>query len=90
MNGPEAASIMRYSLQYEGPILGNNNYTFVFSHYSSSVMVLTHTYMCIVGVTGNALPDDIARYIANGANEVITKPLTKSKLLAAISRYKEF
>ncbi len=45
--------------------------------------------MCIVGVTGNALPDDIARYIASGANEVITKPLTKSKLLEAISRYKE-
>eukprot|EP01036_Dinobryon_divergens_P022753 gene22753-31042_t len=62
MNGPEAASIMRYSLQYDGPI---------------------------IGVTGNALPDDIARFIANGASEVITKPLTKSKLLGAISRYKE-
>lgn len=97
MNGPEAASIMRYSLQYEGPIIGNNCalsstlHTFVFDpgFHHIIVMVLTHIYICIVGVTGNALPDDIARFIANGASEVITKPLTKSKLLGAISRYKE-
>ena len=40
-----------------------------------------------VGVTGNALPEDIARFVAHGADEVVLKPLTKSKLLDAIARY---
>ena len=39
------------------------------------------------GVTGNALPEDRARFIANGANEVVVKPLTKAKLLEAVLRY---
>ena len=67
------------------------HYTLSFLIQASIILSLwcKHIYICIVGVTGNALPDDIARFIANGASEVITKPLTKSKLLGAISRYKE-
>jgi len=40
-----------------------------------------------VGVTGNALPEDIAHFVAHGADEVVLKPLTRSKLLDALSRY---
>jgi len=36
------------------------------------------------GVTGNALPEDIAKFIACGANTVLTKPLTKAKLMCAL------
>ena len=35
----------------------------------------------------NALPDDMARFIASGANEVVTKPLTKIKLMVALDHY---
>lgn len=38
-------------------------------------------------MTGNALPEDIAIFVAKGANEVITKPLTKAKLLDALARH---
>jgi len=38
----------------------------------------------IIGVTGNALPEDIAKFIAKGANTVLTKPLTKAKLASAL------
>eukprot|EP00597_Dinobryon_sp_UTEXLB2267_P017381 CAMPEP_0201112334 /NCGR_PEP_ID=MMETSP0812-20130820/77187_1 /ASSEMBLY_ACC=CAM_ASM_000668 /TAXON_ID=98059 /ORGANISM="Dinobryon sp., Strain UTEXLB2267" /LENGTH=640 /DNA_ID=CAMNT_0047375655 /DNA_START=533 /DNA_END=2455 /DNA_ORIENTATION=- len=38
----------------------------------------------IIGVTGNALPEDIAKFIASGANSVLTKPLTRAKFLQAI------
>ena len=38
-------------------------------------------------ITGNALPEDMARFIASGANEVLTKPLTKMKLIDAIGRF---
>jgi CheY-like chemotaxis protein len=38
-------------------------------------------------VTGNALPDDMAKFIASGANEVLTKPLTKMKLMNSLSRF---
>jgi CheY-like chemotaxis protein len=33
------------------------------------------------GITGNALPQDIANFLESGADEVIIKPLTKAKLL---------
>ena len=46
-----------------------------------------HVLIVQLGVTGNALPDDIARFIAHGANEVLTEPLTKFKLLDAIAGY---
>jgi len=38
------------------------------------------------GITGNALPHDIANFLNSGADEVIIKPLTKAKLLDVISR----
>jgi len=37
------------------------------------------------GVTGNALPEDMAKFIACGANKVLTKPLTKAKLFDALA-----
>ena len=44
-------------------------------------------FVCPPAITGNALPDDMARFIASGANEVLTKPLTKMKLIDAIGRF---
>lgn len=41
----------------------------------------------IIGVTGNALPEDLARFVASGANEVLTKPLNRAKLGAALAAY---
>lgn len=38
----------------------------------------------IIGVTGNALPDDIAYFMESGADCVVTKPLTNKKLMDAI------
>ena len=38
----------------------------------------------VIGVTGNALPEDIAFFKAHGTNSVITKPLTNAKLLEDI------
>ena len=38
----------------------------------------------VIGVTGNALPEDLAYFKNHGADEVITKPLTNAKLIGAI------
>ena len=38
----------------------------------------------VIGITGNALPEDIAFFKSHGANSVVTKPLTNAKLLDAI------
>jgi len=35
----------------------------------------------IIGLTGNALPEDIDTFMRNGANLVLTKPIDKSLLL---------
>jgi CheY-like chemotaxis protein len=40
----------------------------------------------IVGITGNALPEELAFFKANGADSVITKPLTNAKLIGAIQK----
>mmetsp|Transcript_15599 Transcript_15599/g.21391 ORF Transcript_15599/g.21391 Transcript_15599/m.21391 type:complete len:118 (-) Transcript_15599:237-590(-) len=41
----------------------------------------------ILGITGNVHAEQIADFVNHGVNEVITKPLTKSKLLLAIATY---
>eukprot|EP01035_Chromulina_nebulosa_P069316 gene69316-biopygen17506 len=46
-----------------------------------------HFRGAIIGITGNALPDDIEYFISCGANHVITKPLTKAKLMDALHRF---
>lgn len=38
-------------------------------------------------MTGNALPEDLARFVASGPNEELTKPLNRAKLGAALAAY---
>ena len=38
----------------------------------------------VIGITGNALPEDLAYFKNHGANKVVTKPLTNAKLIDAI------
>jgi len=46
-----------------------------------------HFQGVILGITGNALPADIAQFLQHGANEVLTKPLTRAKLLTQLRLY---
>ena len=39
-----------------------------------------------LGITGNALPEDIDFFLSSGANQVVTKPLSRTKLLDALHR----
>ena len=38
----------------------------------------------VIGITGNALPEDLDTFRDHGANMVLTKPLTNAKLMDAI------
>jgi CheY-like chemotaxis protein len=38
----------------------------------------------LIGITGNALPEDLDTFRDHGANMVLTKPLTNNKLMDAI------
>lgn len=38
-------------------------------------------------VTGNALEEDVQAFILAGAHEVLTKPVSRAKLEAALGRY---
>ena len=74
MHGPDAARIMREDLLYDGDIIG----------ILDCLMECLFNNDCLAGVTGNALPKDIATFISSGANQVITKPLTRSKLIDSL------
>eukprot|EP01036_Dinobryon_divergens_P037530 gene37530-biopygen29716 len=41
----------------------------------------------IIGITGNALPEDIDLFVSSGANQVVTKPLARAKLLDALHHF---
>ena len=38
----------------------------------------------VIGITGNALPEDLDNFRDHGANKVLTKPLTNAKLMEAM------
>ena len=38
----------------------------------------------VIGITGNALPEDLENFRQHGANIVLTKPLTNAKLIDAM------
>lgn len=39
------------------------------------------------GITGNVHPEQIAEFLQHGANKVISKPLTRAKLLEAVLHF---
>ena len=39
-------------------------------------------------MTGNALPADVSKFIESGANEVIIKPVTKTKLVECLVNWR--
>ena len=43
--------------------------------------------MSFAGITGNALPEDIDFFVSSGANQVITKPLSRAKLMDALRHF---
>ena len=40
----------------------------------------------VIGITGNALPEDLDNFRDHGANMVLTKPLTNAKLMDAMKQ----
>ena len=40
----------------------------------------------VIGITGNALPEDLDNFRDHGANVVLTKPLTNAKLMDAMGQ----
>lgn len=44
-----------------------------------------HFEGCIVAVTGNAMDDDVCEFFRAGADAVVTKPMTLSKLKVILS-----
>ena len=56
------------SMDANMPVLGGLDAT-------AQIRALGHAALVIIGVTGNALEEDVASFVAAGANEVLTKPL---------------
>jgi CheY-like chemotaxis protein len=46
-----------------------------------------HCLYLLSSVTGNALEEDVQAFILAGAHEVLTKPVSRAKLEAALGRY---
>ncbi len=41
----------------------------------------------VIGLTGDAHPDDIESFLAKGATEVLTKPVPRAVLQTVLARY---
>ena len=54
-----------------------------FPSHNSCCSYSIHIYL-IIGITGNALPEDIDLFVSSGANQVVTKPLSRAKLMDAL------
>jgi len=76
MNGPETVKSLRATLGFTGVILGE-------AVECSTLLDVTLS----VGITGNALPEDLRTFKESGVDEVLIKPLSKAKLLAAFHEH---
>ena len=43
--------------------------------------ILPYHPSLVIGITGNALPEDMDFFVSSGADLVVTKPLSRAKLL---------
>ena len=41
----------------------------------------------VIGITGNALPKDMDFFVSSGADQVVTKPLSRAKLMDALNSF---
>lgn len=82
-DGVEAVELVRKSAENEEPfdvILMDNQMPRLMGHEAARVLRHElHFEGLILGVTGNALDDDIRNFIAQGADQVVLKPLTQDK-----------
>lgn len=61
----------------ESALLRGHHHRYRLLPQSVLFMVMLNGPLDASGITGNALPEDIATFMSKGVNEVITKPLTK-------------
>ena len=82
-DGFEAVDMVRKSVEAEEPfdvILMDNQMPKLMGHEATRILRHElHFEGLILGVTGNALDDDIRNFIAQGADQVVLKPLTQDK-----------
>mmetsp|Transcript_18254 Transcript_18254/g.25061 ORF Transcript_18254/g.25061 Transcript_18254/m.25061 type:complete len:144 (-) Transcript_18254:231-662(-) len=90
-DGLTALEVMREELQegrhFDVVLM---DYTMINMHGPDAATVMRKEFKFrgpIIGVTGNALAEDIATFLSSGASEVLTKPLTKVKLMNTLSLY---
>jgi CheY-like chemotaxis protein len=38
-----------------------------------------------IGITGNALQEDLDEFLSSGVNEILVKPITKAKLIDVLN-----
>ena len=95
MHGPETAACLRRDFNFTGRIIGSQ-FVIILPvdnlALDINALIFTIDFLLLIlrgpaGITGNALPKDIASFLAGGANEVLTKPLTKAKLVNALQSY---
>ena len=86
-DGVEAVEMVRHSVAQAAPfdlILMDNQMPRMMGHEASKVIRTELRYSgMILGVTGNALAEDIRTFIDHGADTVILKPLTADKFIHA-------
>ena len=60
---------------------------FNYAEYLFEVIIITikmRSLSFLLGITGNALPEDIDFFLSSGANQVVIKPLSRAKLMDAL------
>ena len=86
-DGAEAVDMVRQSISQSAPfdvILMDNQMPNMMGHEATKILRAELRYSgMILGVTGNALAEDIRSFISYGANTVILKPLTAEKFIQA-------
>lgn len=86
-DGDSAIEAMRAADPQYDVVLMDNQMPRMMGATATKIMKQSLEYRgIIIGVTGNAMQDDIKEFIENGADDVIIKPLDKKGFIQAITK----
>jgi CheY-like chemotaxis protein len=85
--GVEAAACVLVQIAHMCPLRTRSNMVSMNGDTAATALRAQGVTVPIIGLTGDAHEDDAQRFLDSGANQVLTKPISRTRLRAAVLKH---